>query len=147
MDREQIYELMQKFEESQLAEIKIESEDLKITLKKPRVSHVNPVAPAAADAVTHEKVSAGNSTVDQDTEIIKSPLIGTFYRSPAADARPFVDEGSKIAKGEAVCIIEAMKIMNRLEADFPCEIIKILAENGQMVEYDAPLFEVKRIQS
>lgn len=145
MDKEQIYELMQKFEESQLAEIKIESEDFKITLKKNQVSHVNTAAPAAA--VTHETVSTSNSTADQDVEIIKSPLIGTFYRSPAADARPFVDEGSQIAKGEAVCIIEAMKIMNRLEADFPCEIIKILAENGQMVEYDAPLFEVKRIQS
>ena len=79
-----------------------------------------------------------------DTEIITSPIVGTFYRAPAPDTPPYSEEGTILKAGDSLCIIEAMKIMNKLEAEFDCEIVKILAENGSMVEYGAPLFEVKR---
>jgi acetyl-CoA carboxylase biotin carboxyl carrier protein len=76
-------------------------------------------------------------------EIIKSPIIGTFYRAASPDAPPFADPGMKIKKGQKMCIIEAMKMMNALESEFDCEIVRILVNNGDMVEFDQPLFEVK----
>jgi len=91
-----------------------------------------PHAPAAGGA------AAGN-------EYIKSPIVGTFYRSPSPDAPPFAEVGKRIAKGQKLCIIEAMKMMNALEAEFDCEIAKILVNNGDMVEFDQPIFEVRPV--
>ena len=71
-------------------------------------------------------------------------MVGTFYRAPAPDAPPFVDVGAKVKKGQTLCILEAMKLMNELEVEFDCEIVKILVENGKMVEFGTPLFEVKK---
>ncbi len=156
MNQKQIFELVDKFDESDLTELKLESEGFKITLKNecapvalPMATYpaaipqaVAPAAPAAASVATAADPALSASSAD--TEIITSPIVGSFYRSPAQDAPAFVDVGSSVVTGDSICIIEAMKIMNKLEADFPCEIIKILAENGQMVEYGAPLFEVKR---
>ena len=151
MNQEQIYELMEKLEASQLAELKIETEAFKITLKKPRADRGRhmpvPSAPGQSPVpIAQEPVHAAEGIrAPKDTEIIQSPIIGTFYRAPATDAPVFVDEGSTVSAGNPLCIIEAMKIMNKLEAEFPCEIVKVLAENGQMVEYNTPLFEVKRV--
>jgi len=105
-----------------------------------------PVAPEAIAAPHPEgkTASADAEETASESEIISSPMVGTFYRSPAPDAPPYVDKGSMVNSGDAICIIEAMKIMNKLEADFSCEIVKIMAENGAMVEYGSPLFEVKR---
>ncbi|MCG8453365.1 MAG: acetyl-CoA carboxylase biotin carboxyl carrier protein [Spirochaetales bacterium] len=152
MDQQQIYELMEKFGNCDLTELNLETEGFKITLKnEPRaVEMVSalPTAPVAAPAPGQAPTAAAPEAAapapSTDTEIITSPIVGSFYRSPAPDAPAFVEEGSTVAAGDSICIIEAMKIMNKLEADFPCEIVKILAENGDMVEYGAPLFEVKR---
>lgn len=75
---------------------------------------------------------------------IKSPMVGTFYRAPAPDAEPYVSEGSTVAKGQVLCIIEAMKLMNEIEADFPCRIVEVLVQNAQPVEYNQPLFRVEK---
>ncbi len=83
-------------------------------------------APAAAERTNHVE--------------IKSPMVGTFYRAPAPDAEPYVNEGSAVAKGQVLCIIEAMKLMNEIEADFSCKIVEILVQNAQPVEYNQPLF-------
>ena len=154
MDQKQIFELIDKFEESSLSELKVENEDFKIHLKNavlepcgsapvyqtsPIASSTPPV-PASSESPASSTPEGGNG----NNEIITSPIVGTFYRAPATDAPPFVEEGSIIQTGDSICIIEAMKIMNKLEAEFSCEIVKILAENGQMVEYGAPLFEVRR---
>jgi acetyl-CoA carboxylase biotin carboxyl carrier protein len=80
-----------------------------------------------------------------DTEVIRSPLVGTFYRAAAPDAPPFVDKGDTIQKGKPLCILEAMKLMNEFQAEFDLEVVAILAENGTMVEFGAPLFEVRRV--
>ena len=158
MNQKQIFELMEKFDTSDLTELKVESEGFKITLKNKCAPVGVPMASYPAAAIMHQtpvtEVSMGHSSSvaasalpeskSADTDIITSPIVGTFYRSPATDAPPFIEEGSKVVAGDSICIIEAMKIMNKLEADFSCEIVKILAENGQMVEYGAPLFEVRR---
>ncbi|RKX75350.1 MAG: acetyl-CoA carboxylase biotin carboxyl carrier protein [Spirochaetes bacterium] len=149
MNQKQIYELIEKFEESSLSELKVETEGFKIKLKSTSAVSV-PVpsaVPAAVPPATHQQpIAAAPPAIEAsgNNEIITSPIVGSFYRAPATDAPPFVEEGSQVQAGDSICIIEAMKIMNKLEADFPCEIVKILAENGQMVEYGAPLFEVRR---
>jgi acetyl-CoA carboxylase biotin carboxyl carrier protein len=88
-----------------------------------------------------EKATAG----DDGYEIITAPIVGTFYRAASPDSPPFVDEGSEVEEGHTLCIIEAMKVMNELEAEFPCRIARVLVENQQMVEYGTPLFEVERL--
>ena len=75
--------------------------------------------------------------------IVKSPLVGTFYAAPSEDAAPFVKVGDKVKKGQVLAIVEAMKLMNDIESDFDGEIIEILVENGQSVEYGQPLFSIR----
>ncbi len=77
-------------------------------------------------------------------DVITAPLVGTFYRAAAPDAPPFVEVGDKVKKGKTICILEAMKLMNEFQAEFDLEIVNILVENGRMVEYGTPLFEVRR---
>ncbi len=84
-------------------------------------------------------------TKPEGLEEIRSPMVATFYRAPSPTSPPYVEEGDEVKKGDVLCILEAMKIMNELEAEFPCRIEKILVENGQKVEYDQPLFLVKRL--
>ncbi len=94
-----------------------------------------PAAAPAAPVADVEVVAAGHT--------VKSPMVGTFYRSSSPGAKAFVEVGSQVKEGETVCIIEAMKILNEIEADKSGTIIKILAENGQAVEYGAPLFIIE----
>ena len=81
---------------------------------------------------------------DQDLQIIPSPIVGTFYRSPSPSADPFVKIGSHVEADSVVCIIEAMKLMNEIQAETSGEVVKIYVENGQPVEYGQPLFGIKR---
>jgi acetyl-CoA carboxylase biotin carboxyl carrier protein len=94
-----------------------------------------PVAPVAAVAVAEEPAVTGH--------IIKSPMVGTFYRASSPGGKPLIDIGSEIKEGEAVCIIEAMKIMNEIEADKAGKVTRVLCENGQAVEFGQPLFIVE----
>lgn len=80
----------------------------------------------------------------EDFEYIKSPMVGTFYKAVSPDADPFVSINQKISKGDVVCIVEAMKLMNEISSDCDCEIIDVLVENGAMVEYGEPLFKIRR---
>lgn len=89
---------------------------------------------------------ASASKERQETEsaqVVKSPLVGTFYAAPSEDAKPFVRVGDKVEKGQVLAIVEAMKLMNEIESDFGGEVVKILAENGEAVEYGQPLFVIK----
>lgn len=83
--------------------------------------------------------------VADGTEFVESPIVGTFYRSPSPDSPAYAEKGSKIKKGAPLCIIEAMKMMNTLTAEFDMEVVDILAENGALAEYGQPLFAVKRL--
>ncbi len=94
-----------------------------------------PAQAAAAPAVEAAPVQTGH--------VVKSPMVGTFYRSASPGAKPFVEVGSAIKEGEPICIVEAMKIMNEIEADMAGTVTKILVENGQAVEYGQPLFVIE----
>lgn len=164
MDKKDIFDLIDKFDESGISEIRYKTEQESITLKKgsePQVIHSNPVyqpvpgamgsLPQHHDAQSFPSVNTdareqkSNDAGTDGAETITAPIVGTFYRSPAPDSPPFVDEGSTAKAGSTICIIEAMKVLNELEADYDMEIVKILVENGQMIEYGTPLFEVKRV--
>ena len=98
-----------------------------------------PVVPAAAPVPIQQAVEAPAAT-EADDHIVKSPMVGTFYRSPSPEAKAFVDVGSAVAVGDTLCIIEAMKLLNEIECDHAGVIKAILVENGQPVEYGEPLF-------
>ncbi|MCM1322254.1 MAG: acetyl-CoA carboxylase biotin carboxyl carrier protein [Bacteroides sp.] len=97
------------------------------------------------NAAAAEKAPVRSAAADSECETIKSPLVGTFFRAAAPDSPAYVEKGDKIKKGDPLCILEAMKMMNTLECEFDCEIVDILAANGDLVEYDQPLFSVKRL--
>ncbi|MEY4468131.1 MAG: hypothetical protein RIR21_1924, partial [Pseudomonadota bacterium] len=97
-------------------------------------------APVAAAAVAHAAEPIPAAAAEPSGHVVKSPMVGTFYRSSAPGAAPFVDIGSSVKQGETVCIIEAMKLLNEIETDAAGVIKQILVENGQPVEYGQPLF-------
>lgn len=101
-----------------------------------------PAAPASAEPVT---AVAPVESMEDGFETIESPIVGTFYRAPSPDSDNYVEIGTVVEKGQTLCIIEAMKLMNEVEADFKCRIVKILKENAQPVEYGDPLFLVEPI--
>jgi acetyl-CoA carboxylase biotin carboxyl carrier protein len=81
----------------------------------------------------------------EEGDFITSPFVGTFYRSPRPDAPPFVEVGGRIATGQTVCIVEAMKLFNEIESDFDCEVLEVLLDNGQPVEFGAKLYRVRKL--
>jgi len=160
MELKDLFELVDKFEDSSLTELRIKTEDSSVVLKRggepqlpaPAAPQQQAAQPASGQAPASAHPShAGGPEVDgggagaEDIEYITSPIVATFYRSPAPDAPPFVDVGSRAGVGDALCVLEAMKVMNELEAEFDLEIVRILVQNGEMVEYGTPIFEVKRL--
>ena len=121
--------------EHDLAELELESEELRVRARKteaaaPRVE----AAVAAADPAP-----AGREPV---ATVVEAPVVGTFYRAGAPDAAPFVEVGDRVAPGDVLCVIEAMKLMNDIKAEFAGEVVEVLAENGQAVEYGQPLLTI-----
>jgi acetyl-CoA carboxylase biotin carboxyl carrier protein len=105
-----------------------------------------PVAIAAAPSVTAVAADSAVSAAPVHTgDMIVSPMVGTFYGSPSPDSAPFVKVGDRVKKGQVIGILEAMKIMNELEAEFDCKIVSILVSDSQAVEYDMPLFAVEKL--
>ena len=134
-------------EESGISELELTEGEEKVRISRalmPSQAAVNHYMPAPqVAAATHASpvpIAAIPTVAEVEGHIVKSPMVGTFYRSSSPDAKAFVDVGSKVAVGETVCIIEAMKLLNEIECDFAGVIKKILVENGQPVEYGEPLF-------
>lgn len=96
-----------------------------------------------AAAVAHSHAAPASASSIEDLHIVKSPIVGTYYASPSPDAEPFVTVGSHIKQGQVLCIIEAMKLMNEIEADAAGEVARIFVENGHPVEYGEPLFGIR----
>jgi len=147
-----IKELIEIFDESNLTKLSIEENEFKIKLDKTSPVATTTVAPtiqpAPAQATTApvaETPAPSAPANDENADYIKSPMVGTFYQAPAPDAAPYVKVGDKVKAGQTVCIVEAMKIMNEITAEFDCEILEILVEDGQAVEFDTPLFKVKKV--
>jgi acetyl-CoA carboxylase biotin carboxyl carrier protein len=143
MDIAKIKELIEIFDNSTLTKLKYEDEKIKIHLDKTATQQV-PVK--VEPEIKVQKIEAKpDCEIESEVEIISSPMVGTFYQAPSPDSPPFVRVGDKVKKGQTLCIIEAMKIMNELEAEFDCEILEVLVEDGEPVEFDTPLFKVKRL--
>ena len=130
-------------EESTLASLEYEDEDIEVSLSRypdgqAVVTHAAPAVamPAAAPS------TAAAPQADSDHHLIKSPFVGTFYRAPSPEADPFVQVGSKVEPQQALCIVEAMKLMNHIESDIGGVIHEILVENGQPVEFGQALFKI-----
>ncbi len=107
----------------------------------PAASAAASVPPPAADQA--EEAESDELEVPAGSHVLDSPIVGTFYRSPSPDADPFVEEGSRVQKGQVLCIVEAMKLMNEIESDIDGTVVQILAENAQPVEFGEPLFAIK----
>ena len=149
MDLNKLREIATILNEENIEEFELQEKDFYIRLLRSSTSNSMNTEPAISQTTIHAKkdeeieVSQSNQEPDEGNKFITSPIVGTFYRAPSPDADPFVEVGSKLQKGQVMCIIEAMKLMNELEADYPCEVKKILIENGQSVEYGEPIIEVK----
>lgn len=151
MNQKDIKELIQIFDESDVAKLKIEKKDFSLSLSKEATVVATSVAAPAPAPVA---VSTPAPVVEQASETapaaapsgltINSPMVGTFYKAPSPGAPAFVKVGDSVNKGQAVGIVEAMKIMNEIESEFDCTILDILVEDGQPVEFDTPLFLVEK---
>lgn len=145
MEFENLLTLIKAVSDSELTEFFYEENGTNLRfVKKAPVLAEPPVQVVARENAAEEKsVPKQNETKDVQGNIIKSPLVGTFYAAPAEDAAPFVTEGSEVKKGQTLGIVEAMKLMNEIESEFEGTVAEILVENGQMVEFGQPLFRIK----
>jgi acetyl-CoA carboxylase biotin carboxyl carrier protein len=166
MDLKLIKNLLNMIAESDVSEVSIEEGDFKIKVKKQsevpaytpqpvfppagfapvapiEVTLPSPQAGQAAAAPASAPAAADAPKQSSNTTIIKSPIVGTFYKAPSPDSPAFAEVGKVVSKGDTLCIIEAMKIMNEIESEYSGKIVRIIAENGQPVEFDQPLFEIE----
>ena len=150
MDIRKVKKLIELLEESRISEIEIHEGEESVRISRHGTGPVQTVmqVPGTGSAATGDQsgatMAAGHiiEKPDETAHIIKSPMVGTFYTSSAPGSPPFVEQGQTVAKGDVLCIIEAMKIMNQIEADVGGMVSKILVENGDPVEYGQPLFVI-----
>ena len=157
MDLDQLRKILDLVREHQLAEFEIEQDGLRLKIRKDAVSGAPgvtmssvpqthaPAAPVMAAAGPAAATPARPAPEDAEIElaVVKSPIVGTFYRSPEPGAPPFVDIGLQVRKGQVLCIIEAMKLMNEIDSEYEGEIVNIYVESGQPVQYGERLFAIR----
>lgn len=151
MDIRKIKKLIEIIEDSDIAEIEISEGEESVRISRYSSSVPAPVAaaPVAAAptviAAAPAEASAASAPAEESHtgHVVKSPMVGTFYRASSPGAAPFVEVGQSVSEGETLCIIEAMKILNQIEADKSGVVKKILVDNAQPVEYDQPLFVIE----
>ena len=159
MDLDEIKKILDLMRENDLAEFELEQEGVKVRLRKdsgpqwnnhapapPASGYAPPRAPAAPPSVGEP--GPGPLTVaseDVDLAIIKSPIVGTFYRSPDPEAKPYAEIGQMVKTGQVLCIIEAMKLMNEINAECDGEVVKVYVENGRAVHYGERLFAIRPV--
>ena len=157
MDLRKLKTLIDLVSDSNVSELEITEAEGKVRIVKSGPSqamHVEPAvssapasatvapAPVAPVAPTPAEVAAATAAAEPDGHVVKSPMVGTFYRSSSPEAASYVEVGTQVKEGQTICIIEAMKILNEIEADKSGTITQIVAQNGQAVEYGAPLFVI-----
>jgi len=134
-------EIIQIMKDEDISEVCIQQNDLKIKVKRFPDQMSLAAQGAAMMAPQHEVTHSED--ISDGLVIIPAPMVGTFYRAPSSDAKPYANVGDEIEAGEVICIIEAMKLMNEITADVNGEIVGIMVEDGQPVEYDQPMFQVR----
>ena len=155
MDIKEIQNLIKFVQKSGVEEVKIERDDFKITIKTKSVAPQHlivedvptpvsiPASQQTTQAVQEVNIQETTQSVNLENDnqvIVKSPIIGTFYRKPSPDKPSFVEVGQSVSKGDVLCVIEAMKLFNEIESDFSGKIVKILVDDQSPVEFDQPLF-------
>jgi acetyl-CoA carboxylase biotin carboxyl carrier protein len=165
LDLRELKEILQILEEKEITEFELEEEGMKLRIRKAAASSNHAAAPAAAVTLVPTLSSpmamapaptavaapvAAPAPVPPTAEeaglvVVKSPIVGTFYRSPDPGSPPFVSVGDKVRMGQVLCIIEAMKLMNEIEAEAAGEIVKVHHESGQPVQYGEPLFDIRPV--
>jgi len=155
MDLRKIKKLIELLEESDLSELEIHEGEESVRLSRagtgapvmaaPAAAAPQPAAAAAESGSESKSISESESGAEglPDGEIVRSPMVGTFYDAPNPDSDSFVKEGQNVSKGETLCLIEAMKMFNQIESEYSGTVAAILVESGQPVEFDQPLFVIR----
>ncbi len=166
MNQKEIKELVEFLVENDIAEFELERGDVKIRIKRPQVvasafgahsgtvsgaasgvsyavPHASAPSPASPHPTSASAATAPAAASEEGVEVIKSPIVGTFYEAASPGAPPFVKRGDSVSVGQVLCIVEAMKLMNEIEAEKAGEIVEVLVSNGQPVEYGQPLFKIR----
>lgn len=150
MEYDKIKQLMEDMGNSKLTSIDIDFPDgTKISMKKEEKQVVR--FSEVQEVVETKKVNTDEKTLEEKTvevndencNIVKSPMVGTFYLKPSPDSEPYIEIGKKVKKGDTLCIIEAMKLMNEIESEFDGEVLEVLVNDGEMVDYGKPLFKIR----
>jgi acetyl-CoA carboxylase biotin carboxyl carrier protein len=157
MDLDQLKHILDLVREHELSEFEVEQDGLRLKIRKDKSGGVAPVqaapvqiaqpvmpaVPAAVAAAASAPAAVGGADVDIELAVVKSPIVGTFYRSSEPGAAAFVEVGATVKKGQVLCIIEAMKLMNEIDSEYEGEIVNIYVENGQPVQYGERLFAIR----
>ena len=149
MEIEKIKEIFEAIKDTDIVEVEIEKEGIRIRIKRgftqqlttPTLQETPLIKNLPQENQKYSKIKESKNLIT-----IRSPMVGTFYRAPSPQAPPFVEEGDIISKGQVLCIIEAMKLMNEIESDVDGKIVSILVEDGKPVEYGEPLFLIEPLQ-
>ncbi|MEL0009019.1 MAG: acetyl-CoA carboxylase biotin carboxyl carrier protein [Flammeovirgaceae bacterium] len=150
MKIKEIQEIINFIKKSDLDDVSIETENIKIRVKKNNGNFTSVEQPKAvrkeiqtqAPTLENKASEVKKENISNNNIIIKSPMIGTFYRSPNPESDPFVSEGDSIKVGQTICIVEAMKLFNDIESEVSGKIVKILVDDNSPIEFDQPLFEI-----
>ena len=150
MDLDHLKQILELVREHELSEFEVEQDGLRLKVKK-HVSGAFVAVPgpsvAATVATTHvgtaPSMPVGLPEVDVELAVVKSPIVGTFYRSAEPGAAPLIDVGATVKKGQVLCIIEAMKLMNEIDSEYDGEVVNVYVENGQPVQYGERLFAIR----
>ncbi len=147
VDLKEIKDLMRTFDKSSLGKLKLKNGDFEISLQKGSKLESSVAAqPIVASVAAEVSPIVENNIIDNDkTDYIRSPMVGTFYKAPSPESAPFVQIGDSIKAGSAVAIVEAMKIMNEIEAEFDCKILELLVSDGEPIEFDQPIFRIEKL--
>jgi acetyl-CoA carboxylase biotin carboxyl carrier protein len=143
MEIDDLKEIIDLLKETDITELQLEKDGTKVRIKRERMLSPMEIQVQKFGSLQEKAISA----TEEETRLITttSPIVGTFYRAPSPEASPFVEIGSRVKKGQVLCIVEAMKLMNVIESEIDGTIIKVLVENGQPVEYGEPLFLIEPI--
>jgi acetyl-CoA carboxylase biotin carboxyl carrier protein len=137
MTDQELFALMDRFDAGQAVTLKLTRKDFSLELSK--------VAGAPAQPVSLPNVPAPSAAAEPKGDVLSAPLVGTYYAAPAPDSAPFVSVGDTVSKGQPVCLIEAMKLMNEIAAPCDCVVEELFCQDGQLVEFDAPILRYRPI--
>lgn len=143
MNIDNLDKLIERMEKASLSELSYKDGDVDIKLKKEAPQEVMEVPAKQATNISNQQNAATpENEVKEEGQLIKAPMVGTFYKAPSPESEPFISVGDNVSNDSVVCILEAMKLFNEIQAETTGEVVEILVEDGDMVEYDQPLFRV-----